>query len=178
MDRLSRAVCDVVRAFPSLAYSRLQVGTGSSHTTHTSMRLDCYLKSTLPLKTIAVQYVHAIHAPTRPRVRCREAHCIVTGTGWAALAVLIAIELAVGRSFVLGTEGLVFLAIFVVGVGFEALWRLRHGTSALVRGHRAQRRWRVRLRHARHREELTHLDGRIGRVEMRVAVEQLGDLLQ
>jgi hypothetical protein len=37
--------------------------------------------------------------------------------------VLIAIELAVGRSFVLGSEGLVFLAILVVGVEFEALWR-------------------------------------------------------
>jgi hypothetical protein len=67
--------------------------------------------------------------------RCREAHCIVTGTGWAALAVLIAIELVVGRSFVLGSEGLVFLAILLVGVGFEALWRLRHGTNALVRDH-------------------------------------------
>jgi hypothetical protein len=67
--------------------------------------------------------------------RCREAHCIVTGTGWAALAVLIAIELAVGRSFVLGSEGLVFLAILLVGLGFEALWRLRHGTNALVRDH-------------------------------------------
>jgi hypothetical protein len=67
--------------------------------------------------------------------RCGEAHCIVTGTGWAALAVLIAVELAVGRSFVLGSEGLVFLAILVVGVGFEALWRLRHGTNALARDH-------------------------------------------
>jgi hypothetical protein len=59
----------------------------------------------------------------------------VTGTGWAALAVLIAIELAVGRSFVLGSEGLVFLAILIVGVGFEVLWRLRYGTNALVRDH-------------------------------------------
>jgi hypothetical protein len=67
--------------------------------------------------------------------RCREAHCIVTGIGWTALAVLIAIELAVARSFVLGSEGLVFLAILVVGVGFEAQWRLRHGTNALVRDH-------------------------------------------
>jgi hypothetical protein len=67
--------------------------------------------------------------------RCRQAHSIVTGTGWAALAVLIAIEFAVGRSFVLGSEGLVFLAILVVGVGFEALWRLLHGTNALVRDH-------------------------------------------
>jgi hypothetical protein len=67
--------------------------------------------------------------------RCREAHCIVTGTGWAALAVLIAIELAAGRTFVLGSEGLMFLAMFIVGAGFEMLWRLRHGTNALVRDH-------------------------------------------
>jgi hypothetical protein len=67
--------------------------------------------------------------------RCREAQCIVIGTGWAALAVLIAIELADGRSYVLGSEGLVFLAILIVGIGFEALWRLRHGTNVLVRDH-------------------------------------------
>jgi len=51
------------------------------------------------------------------------------------LAVLIAVGLAVGRSFVLGSEGLVFLAILVVGVGLEAPWRLRHRTGALPRGH-------------------------------------------
>ena len=44
-------------------------------------------------------------------------------------------ERAAGRGFVLGSEGLVFLAILLVGVGFEALWRLRHGTNALVRDH-------------------------------------------
>jgi hypothetical protein len=43
-------------------------------------------------------------------------------------------HLAAGRSFVLGSEGLVFLAI-LIGVGFEMLWRLRHGTNALVRDH-------------------------------------------
>jgi hypothetical protein len=35
----------------------------------------------------------------------------------------------------LGSEGLMFFAILVVGIGFEALWRLRHGTNAIVRGH-------------------------------------------
>ena len=48
---------------------------------------------------------------------------------------LIAIELAAGRTFVLGSEGLMFLAMFIVGAGFEMLWRLRHGTNALVRDH-------------------------------------------
>jgi hypothetical protein len=29
----------------------------------------------------------------------------------------------------------VLLAILTAHVGFEVLWRLRHGTNALVRGH-------------------------------------------
>ena len=43
-------------------------------------------------------------------------------------------ERAAGRGFVLGSEGLVFLAILIAGVGSGLLWRLRHGTNALVRG--------------------------------------------
>jgi len=35
---------------------------------------------------------------------------------------------------VLGSEGLGILAILTAGVGSEVLWRLRHGTNALVRG--------------------------------------------
>jgi hypothetical protein len=44
-------------------------------------------------------------------------------------------ERAAGRGFVLGSEGLGFLAVLTAGGGFEVLWRLRHGTNALVRGH-------------------------------------------
>jgi len=44
-------------------------------------------------------------------------------------------ERAAGRGFVRGNEGLGFLAILTADVGFEVLWRLRHGTNALVRGH-------------------------------------------
>jgi hypothetical protein len=44
-------------------------------------------------------------------------------------------ERAAGRGFVLGSEGLGFLAILTADVGFEVLWRPRHGTNALVRGH-------------------------------------------
>jgi len=36
---------------------------------------------------------------------------------------------------VLGSEGIVFLAILIADVGSEVLWRLRHGTNALVRDH-------------------------------------------
>ncbi len=44
-------------------------------------------------------------------------------------------ERAAGRGFVLGSDGLGFLAVLIAGVGSEVLWRLRHGTNALVRGH-------------------------------------------
>jgi hypothetical protein len=44
-------------------------------------------------------------------------------------------EKAAGRGFVVGSEGLGFLAALTADVGFEVLWRLRHGTNALVHGH-------------------------------------------
>jgi hypothetical protein len=44
-------------------------------------------------------------------------------------------ERAAGRGFVLGSEGLGFLAVLTADVGFEVLRRLRHGMNALVRGH-------------------------------------------
>ena len=64
--------------------------------------------------------------------RCREAHCVVTGYGWTALAVVEVAELVLGRSLLMGDEGLVFVAILVVGIVFEVVWRLRHGTNALI----------------------------------------------
>jgi hypothetical protein len=66
--------------------------------------------------------------------RCREAHCVVSGVGWAALAALEVIELSLGRSFLFGSEGLFFVAILIVALGFEGLWRSRHGSSALISG--------------------------------------------
>lgn len=68
--------------------------------------------------------------------RCREAHCVVSGLGWAALAALEVVELALSRSFLFGSEGLFFIAILVVAFGFESFWRARHGTSVLT-GHRS-----------------------------------------
>ena len=44
-------------------------------------------------------------------------------------------ERAAGRGFGLGSEGPGFLAILTADAGFEVLWRLRHGTNALVRDH-------------------------------------------
>lgn len=64
--------------------------------------------------------------------RCREAHCVVSGVGWAALAALEVVELAVDRSFLFGSEGLFFIAILVVALVFEGFWRNRHGTNAIT----------------------------------------------
>ena len=67
--------------------------------------------------------------------RCREAHCVVTGFGWTGLAALELLELALGRSFISGDEGIAFVAILVAALVFEAVWRMRHGTNAIaIRG--------------------------------------------
>jgi len=65
--------------------------------------------------------------------RCREAHCVVSGYGWAALALLETVELALGRSFIMGAEGLAFVAVLIVALIFECGWRARSGSSALIR---------------------------------------------
>ena len=64
--------------------------------------------------------------------RCREAHCIVSGTGWALLALFEFAELGVDRSLIDRSEGLVFLIIFALAYSFEAMWRLRYGTNAVT----------------------------------------------
>lgn len=63
--------------------------------------------------------------------RCREAHCIVSGIGWAALGLFEATEIALGHSLIHRNEGATFLAILVIAVAFEAFWRTRHGTNVL-----------------------------------------------
>ncbi|WP_249010540.1 hypothetical protein [Conexibacter sp. DBS9H8] len=63
--------------------------------------------------------------------RCREAHCIISGTGWAALGLFETAELAVGHSLIHRNEGAVFIAILVIAAAFEAYWRTRHGTNAV-----------------------------------------------
>jgi len=62
--------------------------------------------------------------------RCREAHCIVTGVGWAALAVAGVTAAVMGRD-VRTAAWIAFLVIFVLGHGFEAIWKSVHGSNAL-----------------------------------------------
>lgn len=63
--------------------------------------------------------------------RCREAHCIVSGTGWAALALFEFAEVARGHSLIHGDESLVFLVILALAIAFEVYWRVRHGSNAV-----------------------------------------------
>lgn len=64
--------------------------------------------------------------------RCRHAHCVVTGAGWLALAVLAAVEALLGRSLIGGYEGVVFLGVLAAGVLFEFGWYLAAGTQAVT----------------------------------------------
>jgi hypothetical protein len=62
--------------------------------------------------------------------RCRHAHCLVTGTGWLALALFAVAETGVGHSLIGGDEQLVFVAVLGVGLVFEVSWYLAHRTNA------------------------------------------------
>jgi hypothetical protein len=62
--------------------------------------------------------------------RCREAHCIVTGVGWSALALAGLAAVVMGRD-VRTAAWIAFVVIFVLGHGFEAIWKSVHGSNAL-----------------------------------------------
>jgi hypothetical protein len=62
--------------------------------------------------------------------RCREAHCIVTGIGWSALALASLGAVLAGRD-IRADEWVAFLVIALAGHGFEAVWSAVHGSNAL-----------------------------------------------
>jgi len=62
--------------------------------------------------------------------RCREAHCVVTGTGWSVVALGAATGAVTGRP-TLSEVWLAFALVALVGHGFEAIWRSARGTNAL-----------------------------------------------
>jgi hypothetical protein len=62
--------------------------------------------------------------------RCREAHCIITGSGWAVLAA-VALFAAATRLDWLGPVWNAFLIVFIVGHGFELIWAATRHTHAL-----------------------------------------------
>jgi hypothetical protein len=63
--------------------------------------------------------------------RCRHAHCVITGTGWLALAGFTLFEAGLGRSLIHGDEGLVFLGVLAAGLVFEGVWSVARGTNAV-----------------------------------------------
>jgi hypothetical protein len=65
--------------------------------------------------------------------RCRHAHCAVTGTGWMLLSVLAFTGAALGHSLISGYEQPVFLAVLIVALVFETVWRGACGTNAIAR---------------------------------------------
>ncbi len=65
--------------------------------------------------------------------RCRQARCLIDGAGWLILVVLAFTEAGLGRSVIGGSEQAVFLGLLVVALVFEFVWRLTHGTNAVIR---------------------------------------------
>jgi len=63
--------------------------------------------------------------------RCRQAHCVVTGVGWLALAGFAFVEAGLGRSLIHGDEGLVFLGVLAAGLVVEGVWYAVRGTNAI-----------------------------------------------
>ncbi len=66
--------------------------------------------------------------------RSRHAHCLVTGVGWLALSGFAFGEAILGYSLIHGDEQLVFLAVLVLGLGFEGAWYRLRGTNAVLVG--------------------------------------------
>ena len=77
--------------------------------------------------------------------RCREAHCILTGLGWSALAIAGVVALLAERD-IRGGVWIAFLGIALAGHGFEAVWKAGHGSNALRLG--AESRVTARCGHA------------------------------
>lgn len=67
--------------------------------------------------------------------RCRETHCIVTGPGWSALAIVGVGATVAGRD-IRGEAWTAFLVIAIAGYAFEAAWRAARGGYALQAGRR------------------------------------------
>lgn len=65
-------------------------------------------------------------------VRCREAHCLVTGLGWDALGIVSLGAIIVGVDL-RGWVWLGFFAVLVAGVVFELGWAALRGGTALRR---------------------------------------------
>lgn len=149
---------DAIRSVPRLGGSPPNLPEGNPAKRFTDRLLPRGIWLCLSFVAIAFGVTAATQLPGRPGLalgavitlaasayclsnfrRCRAAHCIVSGAGWAALTLFEFIEIAVGRSLIHREEGLAFLAILVAAVCFEALWRAAYGTNAVTSKARQQR---------------------------------------
>lgn len=62
--------------------------------------------------------------------RCREAHCLITGAGFDALAIAAFVGAAVGAHWY-NLLSLMILPLLIAGVAFEVAWTRRHGENAV-----------------------------------------------
>jgi hypothetical protein len=62
--------------------------------------------------------------------RCREAHCLVTGAGFDALAVTALVAVGLGRDWYTLLSVLI-VPVLVGGFVFEAVWTSRQGSNAI-----------------------------------------------
>lgn len=67
--------------------------------------------------------------------RCREAHCLITGAGFDALAVAAVVAVGVDGHWY-DLLSLMLLPVLFAGFAFEVVWTSRHGENA-VRSRRA-----------------------------------------
>jgi hypothetical protein len=62
--------------------------------------------------------------------RCREAHRVVTGSGWALVGAASLAGALLGRP-TLGEVRIAFVVVAVLGHDYEGVWRAARGTNAL-----------------------------------------------
>jgi hypothetical protein len=90
------------------------------------------LPASLGMVALAAFFLVAGGWCTLNLVRCREAHCLVTGLGWDALGIVSLGAVIVGVDL-RGSVWLGFFAILVVAVVFELGWAALRGSTALRR---------------------------------------------
>jgi hypothetical protein len=62
--------------------------------------------------------------------RCREAHCLITGAGFDALAVAALVAVIIDGHWY-NLLSLLILPVLIAGFAFEVVWTRRHGENAV-----------------------------------------------
>jgi hypothetical protein len=62
--------------------------------------------------------------------RCREAHCLITGAGFDALAVAAFVAVIIDGHWY-NLLSLMILPVLIAGFAFEVVWTSRHGENAV-----------------------------------------------